>query len=86
MLLSEEALKESNLLNSISTTRLVQKATSGGHLGEVDEMALVGVLSTQLVYHQFVKVFNPPRARSDERIKVVDHVKVDAQVFAEVYS
>jgi asparagine synthase (glutamine-hydrolysing) len=56
-LLSEESLAESGLFNASVVAQLALKAEAGAHLGEVDDMALVGILSTQLVYHLFVKTF-----------------------------
>jgi len=43
-----------------------------GQLGETDDMALAGVLSTQLVYHQFVTHYRVPRPlQEQDDIKVV---------------
>jgi asparagine synthase (glutamine-hydrolysing) len=73
-LLSEEAVRESGLFNPLAVAQLVRKAQSGAQLGEVDDMAVAGVLSTQLVYQQFVKDFKPRLSTltSSDRIKVVD--------------
>jgi len=72
-LLSERALHESEFFDPATVTGLVRKAASGTRLSEVDDMALVGILSTQLVYHQFVKTFKAGRIRGHERMKIVDH-------------
>lgn len=56
-LLAPESLRSSGLFNLIPATRLVRKAESGAHLGEVEEMALTGILSTQLVQRQFADEF-----------------------------
>ncbi|HEY9607001.1 MAG TPA: asparagine synthase C-terminal domain-containing protein, partial [Allocoleopsis sp.] len=73
-LLSEEAVRESGLFNPLAIAQLVRKAQSGAQLGEVDDMAVAGVLSTQLVYQQFVKDFKPRLSTltSSDRVKVVD--------------
>ena len=56
-LLSPEAIQQSGLFNPQAVTRLAHKAGSGARIGEGDDMALVGVLSTQLVHHLFVENF-----------------------------
>jgi asparagine synthase (glutamine-hydrolysing) len=71
-LLSEPALRDSGLFNPAAVSRLQSKAQKSPRLSEVDSMALVGILSSQLVYHHFVKAFRPPSLRPADRIKVVD--------------
>ena len=53
-LLAPEAIQQSGLFNPQAVARLTRKANSGAHIGEGDDMGLVGVLSTQLVHHLFV--------------------------------
>jgi hypothetical protein len=47
--------------------QMVKKVESGKALGETDDMALAGILSTQLVYQQFVADFklSPPASDSE---------------------
>ncbi len=45
-------------------------------MSEVEDMALVGILSTQLVDHLFVKGFKIPTIRPQKHIKVIDRVPV----------
>jgi asparagine synthase (glutamine-hydrolysing) len=73
-LLSEDALRESGLFNPQAVAQLARKAQSGGQLGEVDDMAIAGVLSTQLVYNQFVKTFNARLSTlvPSDRVKVIN--------------
>jgi asparagine synthase (glutamine-hydrolysing) len=71
-LLSEEALKESRLFDPVAVVRLRNKAQRSARLSEVDSMALVGILSTQLVYHRFVKSFQPPPLGPLDRIQIID--------------
>lgn len=73
-LLSEPALRESELFEPGAVARLERKASQSPRLNEVDSMALVGILSTQLVYRQFVKAFRPPSLRANDAIKVVDAI------------
>ena len=71
-LLSEPALRDSGLFDPAAVARLVLKAQKSPRLSEIDSMALVGILSTQLVHHHFVKAFQPSTLRSSDRMKVVD--------------
>ena len=70
-LLSEPSLRDSGYFNPEAVTSLVGKAQSGAKLSEVDDMALVGVLSTQLVHQQFVKNFTLAE-KTPAHLKVVE--------------
>jgi len=72
-LLSERALREGGLFNPAAVARLARKARESARLSEVDEMALVGILSTQLVHHRFVGAFQPSSLSPGDHVKVVDH-------------
>jgi hypothetical protein len=53
--------------------RLVAKIQCRNELGETDDMALVGILSAQLVHRLFVEDFHHAPPLSDaENVKVVD--------------
>jgi asparagine synthase (glutamine-hydrolysing) len=56
-MLSEESLKKTALFDPQKVTRLLNKYRSGGHGSEVQNMAVVGILSAQLVHHQFIEKF-----------------------------
>ena len=56
-LLSPEAIQEAGAFNPAAVTRLVRKCQAGGRISESDDMALVGVISTQLLYHLFIAEF-----------------------------
>jgi asparagine synthase (glutamine-hydrolysing) len=73
-LLSEDAVRASGLFHPLAVNQLVRKAQSGSPLGEVDDMAIAGVLSTQLVDQQFVKDFNSRLSTLTplDRVKVID--------------
>ena len=43
-------------------TRLARKASSGARMSEVEDMALVGILSTQLVDRLFIKELKLPQS------------------------
>jgi asparagine synthase (glutamine-hydrolysing) len=60
-LLSPEKLKAAGLFQPAAVGQLVEKIESGGIVSETDEMALVGIISTQLLHHRFVAAFELPR-------------------------
>ncbi len=70
-LLSPEQVKKTGLFSASAVSQLVQKIKRGSTIGETEDMALAGVLSTQLVDHHFVQQFTaaPPLADGD-RVKV----------------
>jgi len=70
-MLSPESLARTGLFNPAAVGQLVNKVRQGGTLGETDDMALVGILSTQLVHHQFIENFKTPAPLSES-----DPVKV----------
>ena len=67
-LLSASALRESGLFNPLAVEKLVSKIDQGHPLGETDDMAVAGILSTQLVHQRFVRNFQraAPLARDDD--------------------
>ena len=74
-LLSPDHLRRTEYFDPATVGGLVRKARSGSPLSEVDEMALVGILSTQLVDHLFVRGKgrpNPPVF--DAPLKLVDRI------------
>jgi asparagine synthase (glutamine-hydrolysing) len=82
-LLSESALQASGLFNPLAVAQLVRKAQSGLPLGEVDDMAIAGVLSAQLTHQQFVKEFDARLSTltTADRVKVINgHVKEELAV------
>jgi asparagine synthase (glutamine-hydrolysing) len=70
-LLSEEALKCAGIFKPAAVAQLLKKIQSGAGLGETDDMALAGILSTQLLEHHFVRAF-----RRALPISATDRVKV----------
>ncbi|HIE38233.1 MAG TPA: asparagine synthase (glutamine-hydrolyzing) [Anaerolineales bacterium] len=59
-LLSPGALRAAGYFNPQAVNRLVKKCRAGARVSEGEDIALVGVLSTQLLHHLFVEHF-PPR-------------------------
>jgi len=56
-LLSPERIRQDGVFNQNAVRLLVEKARKGRVIGVKDNMALVGILSTQLLIEQFVKAF-----------------------------
>lgn len=56
-LLSPAQIRAAGLFRVDAVERLVRKADSGLPLSETDDMAVAGILSAQLVHHQFVANF-----------------------------
>ncbi|MER8431784.1 asparagine synthase (glutamine-hydrolyzing) [Mesorhizobium caraganae] len=73
--LSETAVREANVFDPKSVARLLGKCqarTVDGDLSNSDNMALVGVLSTQLLHQQFIAT-RPGTTRKTELNVDVDH-------------
>jgi asparagine synthase (glutamine-hydrolysing) len=72
-LLSEASLGETGFFNPAAVGKLVAKIEHGMPIGETDDMALAGILSTQLLHYLFVKNFSPvaPLSEQDD-VKICD--------------
>jgi asparagine synthase (glutamine-hydrolysing) len=53
--LSTERLRENGVFNPLAVKRLVSKAATGQAFGTKDNMALVGILSTQMLIERFIR-------------------------------
>jgi len=70
-LLSPAELLRTGFFNPAAVKHLIKRVETGGRLGETDDMALAGILSTQLLAHQFVHHFSvPPPLSEKESLKV----------------
>jgi hypothetical protein len=71
-ILSPESLRAAGLFDPAAVGQLTAKLRRGARAGETDDMALAGILSTQLVYRQFVEHFemHPPLSERDN-VKLV---------------
>lgn len=56
-ILSDHELANSNLFNISKVQRLLNKLQTTNNPGETDNMALIGILSTQLIHNQFIADF-----------------------------
>jgi uncharacterized protein (UPF0305 family) len=62
--LSDLSLKEAGLFDGEKVGILLKKMRTVAHAGEVDEMALAGILSTQAIFRMFIDGFSiHPEAR-----------------------
>ncbi len=66
-LLSPERIAHDGIFNPVTVNKLVAKFRDGRAVGIKDNMALVGVLSTQLVADQFVRGFREEFAHAERR-------------------
>jgi asparagine synthase (glutamine-hydrolysing) len=68
-LLAPEAVRAAGIWNPQAVDRLKRKCAGDGPVSELDDMALVGIISTQLLHHHFVASF-PPAALSVEPLRI----------------
>ncbi|HFQ94324.1 MAG TPA: asparagine synthase (glutamine-hydrolyzing), partial [Anaerolineae bacterium] len=73
-LLSPAKIEAAGYFHPRAVSQMMKKIERYGRLGETDDMALAGILSTQLVHEQFIAHFNPspPIDELSDNIKVVD--------------
>ena len=70
--LSRSAIEQSGYFNPNAVDQLVAKLERGLPLGETDDMALAGIISTQLVDRQFISDSRPTLPLDDtDDVKVV---------------
>jgi asparagine synthase (glutamine-hydrolysing) len=67
-LLSAACLERDGIFNARAVERLVDKFVEGRSTSVRDDMALVGILSTQLVIHHFLHAFSPVRSVTNSSI------------------
>ena len=72
-LLSEQAIRQSGYFDAAKVARLVEKChqQEGSLTSERENMALVGILSTQLLDDMFVRHFPPSPAQELKDVKVI---------------
>ena len=56
-LLSKKSIQENDYFNTKAVMVLIEKASSSSKLGEVDSMAVAGIISIQLMHQLFIKDF-----------------------------
>jgi asparagine synthase (glutamine-hydrolysing) len=73
-LLSETAVLQSGYFEPAAVQILVRKVVNRIELSESEDMALVGILSTQLVDHLFVKKRKTQNFQKPQHLKVIDRI------------
>jgi asparagine synthase (glutamine-hydrolysing) len=69
--LSPEQVARTGWFNPVAVGQLVAKVRQGGAIGETEDMALVGIISTQLLQNQFVDQFpTPPPLPTGRLVKI----------------
>jgi asparagine synthase (glutamine-hydrolysing) len=71
-LLSEKTISEYGYFNPKPVALLVNKCKKGTAIGFKDNMALVGILSTQLLHKQFVEDFHPSTGFGKSQLCIVN--------------
>ena len=71
-LLCESSIRETGLFDASKVKRLICKLERPGPAGELDGMALVAILSTQLLHHQFVQGFPYRESRPCSPNRLID--------------
>ncbi len=70
--LSEKSLGEAGMFDVGKVTKLLRKAQAVYNLSEIDSMALVGILSSQIIHSQFIQSFPGVSADSVTPALIVD--------------
>jgi asparagine synthase (glutamine-hydrolysing) len=69
--MTPESLRATGLFKPAPVSQMGKRAEEGHQLGETDEMALAGIISTQLLHRQFVERFPTGATLSDnDRVKI----------------
>ena len=77
---SEDALKRSGIFDPIKVLKLINKLAKLDKAGEFDEMALVGIISTQLIHKNFIEDFQDIHSGSDKFDTFFDYRSVNDQL------
>lgn len=80
-LLSDHCLADKGFFDPRAVGLLIKRIRAGQTVGEVDDMALAGILSTQLLHEQFIA--NPKRTEpidNRDNIKLIDHRRAAANI------
>jgi asparagine synthase (glutamine-hydrolysing) len=60
-MLSQAALKDAGMFNPARVERLINKCERQASVSEVDNMALIGILSSQVLHDRFIKNYTLPK-------------------------
>ncbi|MFO8234687.1 MAG: asparagine synthase (glutamine-hydrolyzing) [Bacteroidales bacterium] len=76
MTLGDSNLKEAGVFNPANVARLQQKYSKGYPTSEIDDMALVGVISTQLLYNLFIKNYRESSHAEVSQLNIKKHIRI----------
>ena len=70
-LLSPDAINRTGFFSQPAVSQLVHKIEGGSPISETDDMAVAGILSTQLLHRSFIESFNlPPPLGERDNLKI----------------
>lgn len=70
---SEDALNKTGIFDPVKVQKLIKKLENLDKAGEFDEMALVGIISTQLIHKNFIEGFKNNNSESDKFDQFFDY-------------
>jgi asparagine synthase (glutamine-hydrolysing) len=73
-LFSEKKIRESGYFDPSRVQNLITKVNSGSNFSEVDQMAVAGVLSTQLLHEKFILKKMPDQSSLLGKIKLIQEI------------
>jgi len=73
-MLSERAIKNAGIFDTKKVTNLLRKLKTADAASEIDSMAFVGILSSQILYNQFIDDFSVENGRIDPPQLIVNRV------------
>lgn len=70
---SEDSLKKTEIFDPVKVIKLINKLSNLDKAGEFDEMALVGIISTQLIHKNFIENFKGSYSEYDKFDQIFDY-------------
>ena len=77
---SEDALRRTGIFDPVKVLKLINKLGKLYKAGEFDEMALVGIISTQLIYKNFIEDFQNNHSEADKFDQFFDYRSVNEKL------
>lgn len=70
---SEDTLSKTGIFDKVKVLKLINKLEKLDKAGEFDEMALVGIISTQIIHKNFIEDFRDTHSKSDRFDQFFDY-------------
>lgn len=70
---SEDTLSKTGIFDNVKVLKLINKLEKLDKAGEFDEMALVGIISTQIIHKNFIEDFRDTHSKSDRFDQFFDY-------------